>query len=55
MLDEDDQKDAGYFTESKGKLTRRFRKGLDDEVEIINSFPFYGTPGFLTLFLCFIN
>lgn len=49
------KKYARYFTESKGKLTRRFKKGLDDGEEIINSFPFYETPGFLTLFLCFIN
>lgn len=39
MLDEDDRKDAGCLTESKGKLTKQIQEGLDDRVEIINSFP----------------
>lgn len=39
MLDEDDQKDAGCLTESKGKLTKEIQEGLDDRVEITNSFP----------------
>lgn len=31
MLDEDDQKDAGYLTESKGKLTKQIQEGLMTE------------------------
>lgn len=44
MVDGDDQKDIRYLTESKGKLTKELQEGLDDKVEIINSFPIYGAP-----------
>lgn len=38
--DGDDQKDAGYPTESKGKWIKETREGLDKGVEVISSFPF---------------
>ena len=50
ILDGNDQKDAGYLTESKGKLIKEIQEGLDKRAEIIHSFPFYGTQWFLTLF-----
>lgn len=50
MLDEVNQKDAGYLTESRGKLTKEIQEGLD---ESINSFPIYETPWFFTL--CFAS
>lgn len=53
MLAEDNQKDTGYLTESKGKWTKEIQEGLDEGVEIINSFPFYGAPWIFILFLCF--
>jgi len=50
ILDGNDQKDAGYLTESKGKLIKEIQEGLDKRAEIMHSFPFYGTQWFLTLF-----
>ena len=50
ILDGNDQKDAGYLTESKGKLIKEIQEGLDKRAEIMHSFPFCGTQWFLTLF-----
>ena len=50
ILDGNDQKDAGYLTESKRKLIKETQEGLDKRAEIVHSFPFYGTRWFLTLF-----